>query len=104
MLIARHLCFGGNNMPRHQLDFNLERGQILLIQGRSGIGKTTLLNIIAGFLDADSGELVWQETMADKKSKSENAAKNELDLRPLPPWNRPVSFLFQQRILNLNNI
>lgn len=96
MLIARQLCFGGDNMPRHQLDFTLERGQILLIQGRSGIGKTTLLNIIAGFLDADSGELVWQETMADKKSKSENAAKNELDLRPLPPWNRPVSFLFQQ--------
>ena len=84
MLIARQLCFGGENMPRHQLDFTLERGQILLIQGRSGIGKTTLLNIIAGFLDADSGELVWQETMADKKSKSENAANNELDLRPLP--------------------
>ncbi len=96
MFIARQLCFGGDNMPRHQLDFTLERGQILLIQGRSGIGKTTLLNIIAGFLDADSGELVWQETMADKKSKSENAAKNELDLRPLPPWDRPVSFLFQQ--------
>ena len=96
MLIARQLSFGGDNMPRHQLNFTLERGQILLIQGRSGIGKTTLLNIIAGFLDADSGELVWQETMADKQSKSENAAKNELDLRPLPPWNRPVSFLFQQ--------
>ena len=69
MLIARQLCFGGENMPRHQLDFTLERGQILLIQGRSGIGKTTLLNIIAGFLDADSGELVWQETMADKNPK-----------------------------------
>ena len=96
MLIARQLCFGGDNMPRHRLDFTLERGQILLIQGRSGIGKTTLLNIIAGFLDADSGELVWQETMAGKKSDAENAANNELDLRPLPPWDRPVSFLFQQ--------
>jgi len=96
MLIARKLCFGGENMPRHQLDFTLERGQILLIQGRSGIGKTTLLNIIAGFLDADSGELVWQERLAGKKSDAENAANNELDLRPLPPWDRPVSFLFQQ--------
>ena len=96
MLIARQLCFGGDNMPRHQLDFTLERGQILLIQGRSGIGKTTLLNIIAGFLDADSGELAWQETIADKKYKGENTANNELDLRPLPPWDRPVSFLFQQ--------
>ena len=95
MLIARQLCFGGDNMPRHQLDFTLERGQILLIQGRSGIGKTTLLNIIAGFLDADSGELVWQETMAGKKSDAENAANNKLGLRPLPPWDRPVSFLFQ---------
>ena len=96
MLIARQLSFGGDNMPRHRLDFTLERGQILVIQGRSGVGKSTLLNIIAGFLDVDSGELVWQETMAGKKSKGENAVKNELDLRPLPPWNRPVSFLFQQ--------
>ena len=96
MLIARQLCFGGENMPYHQLDFTLERGHILLVQGRSGIGKTTLLNIIAGFLDADSGELVWQETLPDKKSEAENTANSALDLRPLPPWDRPVSFLFQQ--------
>ncbi len=96
MLIARQLCFGGENMPYHQLDFTLERGHILLVQGRSGIGKTTLLNIIAGFLDADSGELVWQETLPDKKSGAENTANSALDLRPLPPWDRPVSFLFQQ--------
>ena len=96
MLIARQLCFGGKNMPHHQLDFTLERGQILLIQGRSGVGKTTLLNIVAGFLDADSGDLVWRETLAGKKSKGKNAPNNELDLPPLPPWDRPVSFLFQQ--------
>ena len=33
-----------------------EQHQIIFIEGNSGIGKTTLLNIIAGIEKADSGE------------------------------------------------
>lgn len=83
MLIAEKLKFGGEVMPHHQLDFTLGSGEILLVQGRSGIGKTTLLHIISGFAEAVSGDLIWQD------------GEHRLNLRPLPPWERPVSFLFQ---------
>jgi len=37
------------------LDFHLDRGEALLVQGGNGAGKTTLLRILAGLLRADSG-------------------------------------------------
>ena len=40
------------------LSFQLNRGESLAILGYSGEGKTTLLNLIAGLLDADAGE-IW---------------------------------------------
>lgn len=93
MLIAKQLTFGGEVMPRHQLNFILRPGKILLIQGRSGIGKTSLLNIISGFLDADAGQLHWHHSA--KESNNNGQDESPVDLRTLPPWERPVSFLFQ---------
>lgn len=40
------------------LSFQLNKGESLAILGYSGEGKTTLLNLIAGLLDADAGE-IW---------------------------------------------
>jgi NitT/TauT family transport system ATP-binding protein len=37
------------------LNFSINRGQVITILGPSGCGKTTMLNIIAGFLQASSG-------------------------------------------------
>ncbi|MGY3749198.1 ABC transporter ATP-binding protein [Vagococcus acidifermentans] len=42
--------------------FEAELGEIVLLMGKSGIGKSTLLDIIAGIKQYDSGEYYYQET------------------------------------------
>ncbi|WP_345814576.1 ABC transporter ATP-binding protein [Paraburkholderia sp. PREW-6R] len=40
------------------LDFTLRPGEFIAIMGDSGVGKSTLLNVIAGLDSADSGDVV----------------------------------------------
>ena len=61
-------------------DFSVKTGEIVTVQGRSGVGKTTLLNVIAGFEKAYSGDVSWQgESLLSQKVTK-----------------RPVSMLFQE--------
>ncbi len=41
------------------IDFELERGEFLVVTGRVGSGKTTLLRVLLGLLPAQSGEIRW---------------------------------------------
>lgn len=42
------------------LDFTLAPGQVLQLAGPNGVGKTTLLSIVAGLCPAEAGALLWQ--------------------------------------------
>lgn len=42
------------------LSFAVPSGQALLIEGANGAGKTSLLRVIAGLTQPESGELQWQ--------------------------------------------
>ena len=80
MLTLKHLKFAHPDQSS-PYDFNLSAlpGQITTITGPSGIGKSTLLDLIAGFLAPISGII----------------ALNQTDLIPLSPQKRPISILFQ---------
>ena len=60
-------------------DITVAVGEILAVQGPSGVGKTTLLDLIAGFEQPSSGSISW----------------NRQDFLETPPWERPVTTVFQ---------
>ena len=56
LLAARALAFSRNEQRVFgPLDFAVEPGEALLVQGDNGAGKTTLLRVLAGLLHADEG-------------------------------------------------
>ncbi len=58
LLAARGLAFMRNEQCVFgPLDFAVDAGEALLVQGDNGVGKTTLLRVLAGLLHADTGEV-----------------------------------------------
>jgi heme exporter protein A len=49
----------GENCLFHDLAFALNPGELLLLEGRNGSGKTSLMRAIAGLLSLESGEILW---------------------------------------------
>ncbi|TCK90693.1 ABC-type lipoprotein export system ATPase subunit [Paraburkholderia sp. BL9I2N2] len=50
--------YGAGRIVLAQLDFTLEPGEFVAIMGDSGVGKSTLLNLVAGLDSADSGDVI----------------------------------------------
>ncbi len=71
-LVAMNLTIArGDSILCSQVDFSVSSGQILHVQGQNGIGKTTLLMILAGLLSTakrDQGEktLAWADQSASE--------------------------------------
>jgi heme exporter protein A len=58
LLAARGLRYARNEVPVFgPLDFAVDAGEALLVQGGNGAGKTTLLRVLAGLLSAEAGTL-----------------------------------------------
>ena len=60
LLSVDMLCksFGGLKAI-HNLDFNVDEGEIVGIIGPNGSGKTTSLNLVTGFLKPNSGKITY---------------------------------------------
>ena len=43
------------------VDFSIERGEFVMIEGESGSGKTTFLNLIGGLSDPSSGQVLIED-------------------------------------------
>jgi len=75
--------FYGTNHVLKNVNLAIEPGEFFAFLGPSGCGKTTLLRLIAGFNQADSGEVL----LGGK------------DIARLPPWKRDVGMVFQSYAL-----
>lgn len=82
MLEINNLIIQRDGQPLHY-QLAVAEGEILAIQGRSGVGKSTLLGALAGFVETKSGDMRWQGQ----------------SLTALAADQRPVSMLFQDHNL-----
>jgi spermidine/putrescine ABC transporter ATP-binding subunit len=73
----------GKNPVLRDISLQIAEGEFLTILGESGSGKTTLLRIVAGFENADSGEILMEGHRLDR----------------LPPYRRRVNTVFQHYAL-----
>ena len=81
-LIIDQLCIQRGQL-QWQHDFILKAGQLMVLMGESGSGKTSLLECLGGFLPVQSGRILY----------------GKQSIEQLPPQKRPVSSLFQQHNL-----
>ncbi len=70
-------------MQTVQVSFTLEKGEALVLLGRSGIGKSTVLRMIAGLEKPDGGRIVLDDR----------------DITEIPPGQRRVGMVFQDAAL-----
>ena len=70
-LSGKDLCLlRGDRCLFQNLDFALTSGELLLVEGKNGCGKTSLLRAIAGLLEFESGQVAWngQPIMSDHQA------------------------------------
>lgn len=55
-------CSRGERTLFSALDFSLDAGEWLHVQGANGAGKTSLMRVLVGLAPADAGEIAWRGT------------------------------------------
>ncbi|WP_246307735.1 ATP-binding cassette domain-containing protein [Candidatus Mycoplasma haematohominis] len=80
--------YSENNRVLTKFNLDIEEGSFVSILGASGSGKSTILNLIAGFIKPDSGKILL----------------NGIDIKDMPPNQRPTATVFQDYALfpNMN--
>ncbi len=69
----------GSNVVLNGIDLEVKQGELLTLLGPSGCGKSTTLNLIAGFLEADEGDVYIKGKKVTK----------------VPPYKRDLGMVFQ---------
>ena len=63
-----------------RIDFEIEKGEFVIIAGQSGAGKTTILNILGGMDQASSGEVLVDGEDVTKYSKKRLTQYRRFDI------------------------
>ncbi|MDP1615440.1 MAG: cytochrome c biogenesis heme-transporting ATPase CcmA [Methylococcales bacterium] len=73
-------CIRDDRVLFEDLDFALQAGQVLLLEGKNGSGKTSLLRILCGFREPDAGQIFWcNEAINDSRYYADMAYVGHLD-------------------------
>lgn len=73
-------CIRDDRVLFSGLDFSLQNHQVLLLEGRNGSGKTSLLRILCGFREPDAGEVLWcGESIATEQYRADMAYVGHLE-------------------------
>ena len=83
MLSLNNVQFSWSVEEKFEFNFSIKKGEVVTIEGPSGVGKSTLINLISGFLTPESGEILWFNKRIDN----------------LQPNERPTSTIFQNNNL-----
>jgi heme exporter protein A len=67
LLETRQLsCIRNDRTLFERLDLSLDAGEMLVVEGPNGCGKTSLLRILTGLRLADSGAVLWRGEAIDR--------------------------------------
>jgi heme exporter protein A len=66
-------CARGERLLFKDMDFSLERSQVLLVQGGNGQGKTSLLRLLTGLARPENGEIRWRGDSIRRNSEAYHA-------------------------------
>lgn len=67
------------------ISFTVNSNDFVIITGKSGTGKTTLLNVISGLTTSDSGEIYLDDALIGKHMQN--------------IWRNKIGFIFQDNLL-----
>ena len=67
LTISNISCIRGGSPLFAPVSFSISPGQALHIEGDNGIGKTSLLRVICGLSEADSGEVLWNASPLNRQ-------------------------------------
>ncbi|MBA1272916.1 ABC transporter ATP-binding protein [Stutzerimonas azotifigens] len=73
----------GDSIALQKVSLKIQEGEFVTLLGPSGCGKTTLLNLMAGFADADNGEIFIDGQLVTET----------------PPYQREIGIVFQNYAL-----
>lgn len=83
-IVAKHLTKSfGSFQATKDVSFDIEKGRLIGLLGPSGGGKTTILRMLAGLEEPDSGEILFDGQKVNS----------------LPPQARGIGFVFQNYAL-----
>lgn len=81
-------CIRDDRVLFADLNFELGKEQVLLLEGKNGSGKTSLLRILCGFREPDAGEIYWCGQLVNNQYYAQmmyvghqDGVKNELTVR-----------------------